>query len=445
MRKHYNFTEGDIGKHLLYFSLPIILTNLLQVSYQFIDSLWVGNLIDDNALGSVAVAGTVISVALSFIIGINNATLTILSQQRGKEDESGMVRYLNAFVVLLIALSLIVGVVGFAFAEPILRLLNTPSDMLYEAKGYLQINTLGIGFLVGYNFIGTVMRAMGDSKTPLKIVFGAVVLNSILDPIFISIFGLGVNGAAIATIISQGLSFLAGLYYVLDNKLAPFTKPKIPARGEIFTILKLGIPSGLQMSVISAGVAAITGVVNSFGPIVVSGFSAAKRLDSVIMIPAQALGTAVTSMAGQNIGVGKWDRVYKITRYGLLYNTLTMLFIAIMIYVFAEPAIGLFINEAESIAFGKQYLETIAFFYPFLGINFVLNGAVRASGAMYQILILNIISFWVLRFPLTKTFSSFLGDSGIALGIGVSFVVSSIFSFLYYRLGKWRGRTYIAK
>ncbi|MGI6730335.1 MAG: MATE family efflux transporter [Anaerovoracaceae bacterium] len=438
MKQQYNFTEGDIRRQLIFFSLPIMLTNLLQVSYQFIDSLWVGNLIGANALGSVAVASTVIFVALSFIIGINNATLTILSQQKGKQDEEALARYLNAFVVVLAGLALIAGLGGFFFAEKILQLLNTPGALLHEAKVYLQINSLGIAFLIGYNFIGTVMRALGDSKTPLKIVLAAVVLNTFLDPIFIAFFNLGVNGAAVATIISQGLAFLFGIHYVLRRKMAPFSKPSLPAKEEVTLIMKLGIPAGLQMSVISAGIAAIMSVVNSFGASVVSGFSAAQRLDSVIMIPAQALGTAVNSMAGQNIGVNKWDRVSRISKFGLVLNITIMLIIALFVVIFAERAIRLFIQEPESVRFGKQYLRTIAFFYPFLGINFILNGTVRASGAMYQVLVLNLISFWVLRYPLTSILSTFLGDKGIAFGMGFSFVISSMVAFLYYRYGKWR-------
>ncbi|NMA68447.1 MAG: MATE family efflux transporter, partial [Desulfitobacterium sp.] len=361
MKQNYDFTEGNIWRQMVSFSVPIMLTNLLQVSYQFIDSLWVGNLIGANALGSVAVASTVIFVALSFIIGINNATLTILSQQKGKKDDVGLSRYLNAFVVLLVCLSLIVGLLGFFCAEMILKLLNTPSSMLYEAKTYLQINSLGIVFLIGYNFIGTVLRALGDSKTPLKIVLAAVILNTFLDPLFIAGFNLGVNGAAIATIISQGLAFVAGLYIVLKGKLAPFSVPFIPANEEVFLILKLGVPAGLQMSVISAGIAAIMSVVNSFGPHVVSGFSAAQRLDSLIMLPAQALGTAVNSMAGQNIGVKRWERVFKIAKYGLIYNLLIMFSIATLIFFLAEPALRLFIQEPDSLRFGKKYLQTIAF------------------------------------------------------------------------------------
>lgn len=438
MAKQHDFTEGNIFKQLFIFSAPIILTNLLQISYQFIDSLWVGNLIGPDALGAVALSGTVIFTVLSFVIGINNAALTILSQQKGKGSEEGLRRYLNAFVVLLSTMSIALGFVGFMMAERILRLLGTPDTMVEMATSYLQINFIGMLFLFGYNFIGTVFRSVGDSKTPLYFVSIAVLLNTILDPLFIHVFGWGIEGAAYATILSQGVAFGTGLFITLRKKLVPFTKPHLPARREVFDILKLGIPAGLQMSVISAGSMAIMSVIASFGSPVVAGYGAAQRLDSLIMLPAQALGVAVNSMAGQNIGAGKWDRVHRITFYGFIYNLVVMLVLASVMFLFATYGIRLFIKEPEAAEFGTKYLKAVAFFYPFLGINFILNGTVRAAGAMFQVLVLNIISFWVLRYPITYLLSSVYGEDGIALGIGISFAISSVFAFLYYRFGRWQ-------
>lgn len=440
MKKQHDFTQGNILKQLFLFSGPIMLTNLLQTSYQFIDSLWVGNLLGATALGAVAVASTIIFIVLSFVIGLNNAALTILSQQKGKDNADGLKRYLNAFVVLLTTIAIVLGVIGFIFSEQFLLFLGTPEEMLEQANAYLQINFLGILFLFGYNFISTVLRSIGDSKTPLRFVTIAVLLNIILDPLFISGFGWGVEGAAYATVISQGIAFLYGLIYVLHKKLAPFSMPTIPSKKEVGLILNLGIPSGLQMSVISAGSAAILTVVTTFGSGAVAGFSAAQRLDSVLMLPAHALSTAVSSMAGQNIGVKNWNRVKGVAKYGVVYNFSVMLFIGIIVAFFAEFGVRLFIREDEAVEFGTRYLQIIALCYPFLGINFILNGIVRASGAMYQVLILNIISFWVLRYPLTALFASIFGETGIAIGMGTSFIVSSMVAALYYRFGKWRKR-----
>ncbi|MFC4558192.1 MATE family efflux transporter [Virgibacillus kekensis] len=445
MKKQHDFTEGNILKHLIIFSGPIMLTNLLQTSYQFADSLWVGNLLGAQALGAVAVSSTIIFTVLSFVIGLNNAALTILSQQKGQDNDEGLKNYLNAFVVILTILSFTLGAIGFFMAEQLLRLLNTPASMLEEATTYLQVNFLGILFLFGYNFISTVLRALGDSKTPLRFVVTAVLLNIIFDPLFIAGFDMGISGAAYATIVAQGSAFLYGLILVLYRKLAPFTIPKLPSRRAVGLILNLGIPAGLQMAVISAGSAAIMSVVTGFGGAVVAGYGAAQRLDSILMLPAHALGTAVNSMAGQNIGVRDWPRVKRIAKYGVLYNFSIMLVVGIIVVSFAEYGIDLFIDDTNAIEFGTTYLQIIALCYPFLGINFILNGIVRASGAMYQVLVLNIISFWVLRFPLTALFSEWFGQTGIAIGMGASFIISSFIAFLYYRFGKWREKELFAR
>ncbi|MFS0750214.1 MATE family efflux transporter [Oceanobacillus sp. 1P07AA] len=437
-KKQYDFTQGSIAKQLFYFSGPILLANLLQTSYQFIDSLWVGNLLGATSLGAVAISGSILFVVLSFIIGINNAALTILSQQKGKQNERGLERYLNAFVVLLTLISVLLGVLGFVFAEQFLRLLGTPEVMMSDAITYLRINFFGIWFLFGYNFISTVLRSLGDSKTPLYFVTVAVGLNIVLDPLFISVLDWGIEGAAIATVLSQAVSFISGFTYVLWKKLAPFTMPTLPAKEEIKLILHLGIPSGLQMSVISAGSAAIISVVATHGESVVAGFGAAQRLDSLLMLPAHALSTSVASMAGQNIGTKNWKRIRQIAIYGVIYNFAIMLAIGIIVAIFAQYGVRLFIREPEAVEFGTLYLQIVALCYPFLGINFILNGIVRAAGAMYQVLVLNVISFWILRYPLTALFSSWFGEIGIAIGMGASFMISSLFAIFYYRYGKWR-------
>ncbi len=434
----HDFTEGKIGKQLIAFSGPILLTSFLQVSYQFIDSLWVGNLLGATALGAVNVSAVILFVVLSFVIGVNNASLAILSQQKGKGSDEGLRRYLNAFVMLLTVSSIGLGLLGFFLAENLLMLLGTPDEMLPLAKAYLQINFLGVPFLFGYNFIGTVMRALGDSKTPLKFVTAAVLLNLVLDPVLISVVGWGVQGAAIATILSQGAALIYGVTHVLRKRKVPFSKPKVPAWNEIALILHLGIPAGMQMAVISAGAAAVMSVVTGFGSEVVAGYSAAQRLDSLMILPAIALSTGVSAMAGQNIGQKNWERVSRISAYGVAYNLAIMFAVGAVVFLFAESGIRLFIENEESVRFGKTYLRTVALCYPFLGINFVLNGVMRASGSMYQVLVLNIISFWVLRYPLTSLFSKIFGEIGIGFGIGVSFIVSSGIAYSYYRFGKWR-------
>lgn len=438
MSRQHDFTEGNILRQLIIFSGPIILADFLQTSYQIIDSLWVGNLLGARALGAVSVSSVIIFTVLSFVIGLNSATLAILSQQKGRGDEGGLKRYLNAFVIILFILVLLLSFGGIIFTNLFLHLLGTPESIFADAKLYLQINFIGMLFLVGYNFISAVLRSLGDSQTPLRFVTIAVILKIFVDPLFISGFNWGIAGAAYATIFCQGVAFLYGIIYVIYKKAAPFTIPHLPQWQEVRVILHVGLPSGLQMAVISAGLAAIMSVVTSFGPVVVGGYGAANRIDSLILLPAMALGTAVSSMAGQNIGIGNWRRVQSIAKYGLLYNFFVMLTIGVVVFICAEILVKMFIRDEAAVAFATTYLRIMVFCFPFLGINFVLNGVVRASGAMYQILILNIISFWVLRYPLTALFAHLFGENGIAIGIGTSFVISSIIAALYYHYGKWR-------
>lgn len=440
-----DFTTGPILKPLIIFSAPIMLANLLQTSFQIVDSLWVGNILGAEALGAVAIATTILVTILSFILGLNNAALTILSQQHGRKDDEGLKRYLNAFIVIMTLMSVVFAVIGYIFAESLLGIIGTPDTILDMAASYLQISLLGMFFLFGYNFINTVFRALGDSRTPLRIVFIAVMLNAVLSPLLLLVFDLGIQGAALATVGSQAIAFLYSLYLAVKRTLVPFKMPSIPPRYEVGLILKLGIPAGLQMGVIHAGIAAILSVVTQFGAGSVAGFSAAQRLDSLIMLPAMALGTAVNAMAGQNIGIQQWSRVKQIARYAALYNFGLMLSVAAVVIIFAEAGIRMFIQDEAAVEFGTNYLRIVALCYPFLGLNFVLNGIVRASGAMYQVLILNIISFWILRYPVSALFASHFGEIGVGMGMGISFIISSIFAYLYYKFGKWREKELFKK
>ena len=434
------FTEGSIANKLFLFSLPILLSNFLQASILLINALWVGNLLGSTAFATITVGTMVMVVILAFVFGINNATLTIFAQLKGADNKTEIKNYLSTFSIILIVLSVLIGVLGYFLSESLLVLLNTPDAILVPATEYLKINFVGTLFLVGYNFIGTILRAFGDSKTPLYFVLLAAILTAVLDPLFIAVFKLGVAGSAYATILAQGAAFIYSLFFLARRHGHQKFKLKTPNWVEIKTIMQLGIPSGMQMIVIYAGLTVILSVVNTFGDAVVSGFGVAQRLDNLVLLPAVALGTAVNAMAAQNIGVQNWARVAQISRVGVIYNLSIMSFLSLLLFLFAEPLVKLFITDSDSLNFGVSYLKTIAIFYPFIGLNFIFNGVVRSSGAMFQVLVLNIISLWILRVPLVYWMTSLFGESGIALGIGISFFTSCLFSMAYYYYGGWRNK-----
>ena len=433
-----DFTQGSIPRKLIVFALPILVANLLQGSMQLVNVLWVGNLLGSRALAAVTVAHAVLMLVLAFVLGLNNATLTIFAQLRGSGDASRTDAYLGAFAILLLGLSAVVGVGGWFASGWLLALLDTPPEVVDQARAFLRINFAGTVFLVGYNFIGTLLRAFGNSRTPLYFVVLATVLAGVLAPLLIEGLGMGVAGAAWAMVLAQGAAFVYSLVYLARRPADYPFRPRVPGLAEFRTILELGIPSGVQMVVIYAGTAVILSLVNSFGGPVVAGFGAAQRLDSIVLLPAVALGVAVNAMAAQNIGAGRWDRVTQVTRAGVAWNVGIMAAISGVLLLWAGPLVAMFVREPESLAFGASYLRTIALFYPFIGLSFIFNGVVRSSGAMMQVLVLNIISLWVLRVPLAHWLADMHGEPGIALGIGISFLLSSLFSFGYYRWGGWR-------
>lgn len=432
------FTEGSVSRTLFRFSLPILLANLAQASMLLINGLWVGNLLGSAAFAALTVGTTVMVVVLAFVLGMNNATLTIFAQLKGAGKQASINAYLSTFCLILAGLSALIGVGGYFSSALLLSLLNTPAPIMDAAHQYLQINFIGTLFLTGYNFVGTLLRAFGDSKTPLYFVLLATGLTAILDPIFIAGFGLGLNGAALATVLAQAIAFLASVCYLARRPEQRSFRFKMPRLEEVTAILRLGVPSGVQMIVIYAGMTTILSLVNTFGDHVVAGFGVAQRLDNIILLPAVALGAAVNAMAAQNIGAARWERVAQISRAGIVFNLIVMSACAVLLFLLAEPLVGLFLQHEDSMAFGVSYLRTIAVFYPFIGLNFILNGVVRGAGAMLQVLLLNIISLWVLRVPLTFWMTTLYGDAGIALGIGTSFLISSGCSVAYYRWGGWR-------
>lgn len=436
-----NFTEGPIARQLGSFALPIVVTSLLQVSIQLINSLWVGNLLGSAAFGAVTVSTILMMVVLAFVMGVNQATLTVFAQLRGRDDPGALRAYLSAFAIVLALLAWVISGLGFIFAEALLKLLNTPEAIMDDARIYLRINFSGTLLVLGYNFVSTVLRAFGDSRTPLYFVLLATALITLLSPLFIGGFGWGIAGAAAAMVAAQGGAFLYSLVHLARKFPGHGFRFQLPKWEEVKTILQLGIPSGAQMVVIHAGITLILSLVNSLGADAVAGFGAAQRLDNLILLPAVAVGTAITAMAGQNIGAQQWPRIVQITRAGVIYNTVIMFSLAGVLFIWAEPLIGLFIQDQDSVDFGTHYLRTIAFFYPFLGLNFVFNSVVRGAGAMFQVLALNIISLWLLRVPLAWGATALYGGTGVALGIGLSFMLSAGFSFSYYRWGGWRSRT----
>ena len=429
------FSNLDLSRLII----PLIIEQFLSCMVGMIDTMMI------SSLGEAAVSGvSLVDLFNILIINIFSALSTggavVASQFLGAKrvrDAQGSTKQL---LLVTLATSLLLLLLAQVFNRQLIRLFfgSIDAEVMSASQTYFRITSLAFPAIALFNACAAIFRAMGNSKVSM---FGSLLCNVVNvcgNALLIYVFQMGVAGAAWAMVLAQGAAFVYSLVFLARRPAEYPFRLRLPGLAEFRTILELGVPSGVQMVVIYAGTAVILSLVNSFGGQVVAGFGAAQRLDSIVLLPAVALGMAVNAMAAQNIGAGQWGRVAEVTRAGVICNVAIMAAISGVLLVWAGPLVELFVRDRESVAFGASYLRTIALFYPFIGLNFIFNGVVRSSGAMLQVLVLNIISLWVLRVPLAHWLADMHGEPGIALGIGISFLLSSLFSLAYYRWGGWR-------
>ncbi|HHY91437.1 MAG TPA: MATE family efflux transporter, partial [Clostridiales bacterium] len=280
-----DLTTGNILKHLISFSIPLLLGNLLQALYNTVDSIWVGRFIGPKALGAVSVSFPVIFILVSLVMGITMATTVLVAQYAGAKDQRMIIKTISNSMLLLTIAAIVITVIGLLFGKKILIWMNTPRDILAYATDYLNIFFIGLIFMFGYNVLSSVLRGLGDSRTPLRFLFISTIINLVLDPLFILGFGwippMGIRGAALATILAQSISFFLALRYL--DKNSHFIKFRIAdwklSKELTVKMIKIGLPSGLQQIVVSFGMIVMTGIINSFGAETVAAFGAASRLD----------------------------------------------------------------------------------------------------------------------------------------------------------------------
>ncbi len=446
-----NLTEGNVFKQLLLFSMPLLIGNLLQTLHQLINAFWVGQFIGPNALAAIAVSGPVVFVLLAFIFGFVIATSTMVAQYKGANDEESLQKTIDTSTKGLMIGGIILTFIAIALSPTILRWLQTPANIFDMAHDYLWVLFSGLVLLLGYNYLSAVMRGLGDSKTPLYFLVIATVVNVVLDPLLIVGVGpipaLGVAGAALATVIAQGLAFFLAVIYIKRKKMGftlRFIKAKIYSTF-LKQMVKMGMPAGLQQVIVSMAVVVVMGVVNTQGATVVAGFGTASRLDAFIFLPTMSLGMAVSAMVGQNIGAGKWDRVSAITRSGMALAFVITGILSTIVFFFGEALMNMFTSDQAVILVGDQYLRTVAFtFIPF-SFMFIITGVLRGAGDMMWSMILTATSLWIFRVPLVIVLSNWIGTEGIWIGIGLSFVLAYILAGSYYLTGNWKKKALVKK
>lgn len=441
-----DLTKGSVLKHLIKFSIPMLLGNLLQALYNTVDSIWVGRFIGAKALGAVSVSFPIIFILVSMVMGITMATTVLVAQYAGAKDEKMISKTINNSFLLLFAAAIAVTIIGIIFNRKILMLINTPEDIIDYAASYLNIFFVGLIFMFGYNVFSSVLRGLGDSRTPLRFLIVSTVTNIVLDPLFILGVGpipkMGVKGAALATVLSQALSFFLALRYLNNNNhILRFKLSELRFDRELTKkTLKIGLPTGIQQTVVSFGLIIMTGIINSFGSDTVAAFGAAVNIDNFAHLPAMSLGLAVSAVTGQNIGAGKKERVREAYKWGSILTAAISACIVAVAMIVPEAFLRFFTNEKQVLEIGSQYLRIVGISYIPFSLMFITNGILRGAGDVIPTMVFSIVSLWIIRIPLAKYLSSFgnLGSKGVWVAISVSSIVSMAISQVYYATGRWK-------
>lgn len=442
--KVMNMTEGNPIRLLIVFALPMMIGNIFQQLYNVVDSVIVGQLVGKDALAAIGATGSITFLFFALCNGIGSGGGIITSQYFGRGDTRLVKKCLANVAYIMIIFPIVVGTIAFVLTKPLLVLLNTPDTVLGDAVLYMHVMCVGLAFVSVYNYVASMLRALGDSKTPLYFLIFSCILNTILDFVFVYFFHWGVFGAGFATLISQFLSGAVCLYYAFRyNSYFKFEKEDLYFDKKIvWNAIRIGVPLSLQFSLIAISCMALQRVVNSFGAVAMAAFTATSRIEQVIHQPYQTLGTALSTFTGQNYGARKYDRVVMGYRKGMLLMVVFTLIMVPVMQLFGSPITSIFVKDEEVIRMGAMALRITSVFYVFLGVIYVVRGVLNGVGDAFFALLNGIIEV-IGRFivPIALTSVAIIGLWGIWWSVGIVWFMSGFTAWLRY---VWYKKKYFA-
>lgn len=433
-------TEGSVVKNILFFSVPLILGNLLQQLYNTVDSIIVGNYVGSNALAAIGSSTSLVYLLIAFSQGVSVGAGVVISQRLGQKNKEGVQTSVHTALALAVILGIILTVGGILFSKEILLWMNTPEEVLTDAVTYLRLYSAGMVFNVVYNMAAGILNAAGNSKRSLGYLAIASVTNLILDLVFIVGMKTGIAGAAIATNVGQIVSCVLAIWFLVrtqtDYKVY-LNKIKIH-KSTAGLIIKIGLPTGFQNMVISLSNILVQSSVNSFGANAMAGFGAYMKVDGFNVLPVTSFGMAATTFVGQNYGAGKLERVKRgmwITLgIGILYTITT----GVLLLTFSETIMHLFSNDAAVIAYGQQAMRFFCPFYWVLSILHALSGTVRGTGKSMPPMIVLLISLCLFRVLWVQfVMPNIASIEGIFMLYPISWAIGSGLMILYTWKGQW--------
>lgn len=443
--RNTDLTKGKVWKVIVRFALPLLIGNLLQQLYNVTDSVIVGQFLGKEALAAVSASFFIYYFIISFVIGVGSGTSVVISQLFGAKQFQKVQLAFSSFFIFMLVGGVILSIAGIIFAEPVFRLTNTPEEVIPQAVAYFRIYIGGTFLFVTFNSIISILRGVGESVRPMIFILITTILNILLDLLFILVFKWGIEGAARATVIAQGIGMCVALAYVNNtHPLLSIKKQDMLFDGKLFKeSLKIGLPTSVQQCAIALGLIALLGIVNSFGTNTLTAYGAAGKIDTIITQAILTLSGALAAFCGQNIGAGRLDRVKKGLRFTMYVNIVLGLLTFAAVYLFGDAMMRIFTNDADVIVIGKEYLLIICGFFIVHGALNVYNGALRGAGDTLFPMVTSLVCLWIIRIPLAYYLSSWLGRSGIWWAIVASITIGLIVTFIYYKTGIWKRRCII--
>lgn len=440
MRKQSSLTEGSIWKGMLLFALPIFLGNVFQQFYNAFDSWVVGRFLGDTALAAVSSSGSLIFMMIGFFNGVAMGAGVVIARCYGARDYTSMSRAIHTDIAMGLAAGALLTVLGVSFTPTILRWMGTPENVLPQSVSYFRYYFFGALFSVMYNIFVGILHALGDSKHPLYYLIFSTAVNMVLDLVFVGVFHWGVGAAALATTLSQGISALLCCIHLLrmdgPGKMR-VREIRLHSR-TLRTILRMGLPSGVQNSVIALANLVVQSSINSFGSAAMAGCGSYSKLEGFAFLPVTCFAMALSTFVGQNLGAGNYSRVKKGVAFGIACSTIAAECIGIVSYLFAPQLIGIFNNSPQVVDYGARHMRIICLFYCLLAFSHciagIMRGAGRASVPMYTML----CCWCVVRVSyITLTLRAVNRLEVVSFAYPLTWSLSSIVFLIYFLKADW--------
>ena len=435
-----NMTHGSISRHLLGFAMPLFLGSLLRQFYNMVDSWVVGQFVSEAALAAVGMGFSVVFMFTALFIGMSNGTTVVIAQYYGAGRMERVRDVVDTVYTFFVVAAIPITAAAMLLAKPLLILMRVQSDAFADAYLYLLIVCGGIIGSIGYNINSGILQGVGNSRASLIFLAVSAVMNIILDLLFVLVFHWGVAGVAIATIIAQFCSWIFGVFYINHNYSEFAIRPFCMRFDRLIfrQIMSIGLPAGIQFSVISVGIIAVMSQVNAFGTSYMAGFNVGSKLDSMAFLPIQSIAFSGTAFVGQNIGAGQHERVRKGSVLTNVYALLWCLAIVAILYPARFAAASFFTDTTGAIQGAALYLQCILPLYPFFAVQYTLCNIMRGAGESVLPMVAAIISQLIIRIPGVYLLAYYFGPTYMYYGFGAGWIIGAGISVIYYISGRWK-------